>query len=276
MLKADTLKIQTEARNDTTKHVYVSTYAYDVDGRRTQLHIPWQLRAATNDAITYGYEAETGLLDTLQDLQLNKYFYGYDFKGQLTSVTYPGRYSQKIAYDSVGQVMGDTIHNDSSTVPPRVQFSFVRQSTFQWDARNKLLQSVDPVGFQTQMLNEYTGLGYLKTAYWHQYGCWGCDLGPYNTNEEIDTLSQDALGNRRTSTARHRVLQGINIYLDKTDTQNLGYEPSTVSCCPSNRDRSPILLRSPSTTTQPATRSRVTDQRYLPFIRDRVLLRSRR
>jgi RHS repeat-associated protein len=198
MLDTDVLKIQTYARDDTTKHVYSIKHTYDLDGRQTKLGIPYQLRAGS-DSIAYAYEAETGLLQTLTDLQGSQYTYGYDFMGQLTSLTYPGQYLQARYYDVDGRLVLDSIRNLSTAGFPRMP-NPVRSSAFRWDARNKLLLGGDGVRYRDTVTAGFSGIGNLTTSKWKQYGCTDCDLDPSTVHVVTEAYTVDALGNK-TQTA---------------------------------------------------------------------------
>lgn len=195
MLKTDSLWIQTVGRDDWSKHIYGLRRNYDFDGRLTRLDVPKQLGLTADTSVAYGYDAQTGAVQTLTALQASGYTFGYDFLGQLASVSYPGGYSQVRHYDADGRLSSDTIRNDGAAVYPRMPTALARATTLRYDARNKLIFSGDGVRFRDTLVTSYSGLGNLKRSLWLQYGCDRCDLPLDNTHAVREGHTQDALGN---------------------------------------------------------------------------------
>jgi RHS repeat-associated protein len=202
LIKTDSLRIQTVERNDWERHKYGIRYTYDLDGRRDSLFIPHQLRAGNDSAISYAYDPQLGFLQTLKDLQRNPYTFGYNPQGQLSFITYPGKYSRAISYDVDGRVIADTIRNDSTALYPRIPKALVRAARLFYDARNKLLQSGDSAGrFRDTLKASYTGLGNLSASLWIQHGCVNCDLSQGTRHATLEYVNQqDGLANRRLRT----------------------------------------------------------------------------
>lgn len=106
-LSADTLRTNIYAYyygSDFTRHVYGLNYSYDLDGRRTALHVPGQLAHAAGDSIAYGYDLETGVLATVTDPMRNVARYGYDDAGRLTSLTRSSG-TEQWTYDADGRMV---------------------------------------------------------------------------------------------------------------------------------------------------------------------------
>ena len=233
LMKTDSLRIQTVDRNDWEKHKYGIRYTYDLDGRRDSLYIPHQLRAGNDSAISYAYDPQLGFLLTLKDLQRNPYTFAYNLQGQLSSITYPGKYSRAISYDVDGRPTADTIRNDSTAAYPRIPQALVRAARSFYDARSKLLQSGDSAGrFRDTLKASYTGLGNLAASLWIQHGCVNCDLAQGTRHATLENVSQqDGLANRRLRTVVDAAVWGTfpnggwSGNPDVTDTST--YEPYT-------------------------------------------------
>ena len=210
LLKTDSLRIQTVDRSDWEQHKYGIRYTYDLDGRRDTLYIPHQLRAGNDSAISYAYDPQLGFLQILKDLQKNPYTFGYDLQGQLSSITYPGKYSRAIRYDVDWRFMGDTIRNDSTAAYPRIPKALVRAARLFYDARNKLLESGDSEGrFKDTLKVSYTGLGNVGASLWIQHGCPNCDLSQGTRHATLELVSeQDGLANRRLRTVVESAVWG--------------------------------------------------------------------
>src|SRR2546422_4248928 len=103
-----------------SQHVYGLGNHYDLDGRRVELDIPIQLGMYGLCCVFTSYDAQFGALASVADLQDAVYYLGYDARGQLASVTYPGAYSQFLSYDADGRVVADTIQNLGGTAYPRI------------------------------------------------------------------------------------------------------------------------------------------------------------
>lgn len=196
LLKTDSLWIQTVARDNWNTHSYGVRNTYDLDGHRTILAVPHQLGIGNDTTIGYAYDAQTGFINSLTDLQHNTYTLGYNFLGQLNSVMYPGLYHEGFQYDADGQLAADTVWNDGSWQYPRIQTTpYVRTMQLRYDARSKLLLSGDQIQLQDTVIATYTGLGNLSTTVLTQHGCAGCALDPNQRQKTTETYTQDALGN---------------------------------------------------------------------------------
>jgi YD repeat-containing protein len=170
LLETDSLRIRTLQGTDFTQHAYGLRPTYDRDGRRAALQIPTQLGIGSANTIRYGYEPQLGALTSVFDLQGNQYTYAYNNRGELTSIGYPGQYQERFGYDADGRLAADTILNLGGTAYPRIPASTVRQTRSAYDARDRMLWSGDPLGFQDTLRASYSGLGHLLRSDLIQHG----------------------------------------------------------------------------------------------------------
>lgn len=101
-LMLDTLQI---ARADLTfsGHAYGLAYAYDKNGRRTELTHPNNLLLTPTDKTRYAYDPAIGGLALVTDPASNAFGYDYDAQGRVWRSTTPGT-SVVFTYDGVGQL----------------------------------------------------------------------------------------------------------------------------------------------------------------------------
>lgn len=88
---------------DFDKHVHALRVTYDLDGRRTSLAHPTNLRPGTLDQI-YQYVPATGELQSVADVRGNLVSFSYDAEGRLRTTTYPGAWTDTRSYDEDGRV----------------------------------------------------------------------------------------------------------------------------------------------------------------------------
>jgi RHS repeat-associated protein len=196
LLETDTLRIQTVARNDWTRHVYGIRRTYDLDGRQTALAIPQQLGATGLAAsMAFAYDPQVGQLQTVTDLHGNPYGFTYNLRTELVGLTYPAQYRESFTYDADGRLMKDTVENFGSTAYPRLTTRWVRATAYDYDARGRLSASRDPGGWQDTLTLAYSGLGSLKTSSLSQRGqlLFGGGSARFTS---IESFSFDALANR--------------------------------------------------------------------------------
>jgi RHS repeat-associated protein len=155
-LLADTLKVQTLALNDTTKHVYVLGYTYDLNGRRTVMQHPGQLAPVSNAVTRYAYDPLTGELARVTDPLNNAFGFTYDQRGQLGQRSLPAGASQRYGYDDGGRIANEAIA--VPTVPYGVPLD---STTMAYDDRGKLLYSRNWRVQNEWTSNLYSGLGHL-------------------------------------------------------------------------------------------------------------------
>jgi RHS repeat-associated protein len=198
LIKLDSLRIQTVARDDWERHKYGLQLTYDLDGRRTVLAVPRQLGIGNDTTISYAYDPQLGVLQTLTDLQRNAYTFGYNLQADLSSLAYPAGsyYSEGLRYDPDGQLAADTIWNSGSANYPRIQSApLVRATRFFYDARHRLQLSGEGIQLRDTLRPTYTGLGNLKSTYWTEHGCTGCQLEPTDRHATGESFTMDAFAN---------------------------------------------------------------------------------
>lgn len=198
LLDTDSLRIQTVAHDDWTKHVYGVRHTYDLDGRQISLAIPAQLGApGLASSVPFTYEPQLGQLQSVSDLHGNAYTFTYNVLAQLTSLTYPAQYQENFTYDADGRLASDTVRNTGATTFPRLLTALVRATKYRYDAQGRLLRSSDPNGWQDTLNLSYSGLGHIATSKLTQHG-----QQLYGTNyigvrfATVETFTLDALGNR--------------------------------------------------------------------------------
>jgi RHS repeat-associated protein len=178
-----------------TNHIYTLTYAYDLDGRRIQLTHPAGIAPAGGQPTRWSYRAGTGELETVTDPSGNVLSYAYDARGDLASLTRPGNLVETFRYDQDGQLISQRLPN----LPYRNAIwgyttETLRNETFAYDWRGKLLQSRSFTGYREDLTAEYSGLGalYHSELYSESYSPPTNSTGIFTSNETYQT---DGLGN---------------------------------------------------------------------------------
>jgi RHS repeat-associated protein len=189
LLNTETQQIRTvapvSAGGNFTQHAYTLTYRYDLDGRRTVLKHPSQLAPTFGggpaDSVRFGYDAQIGELSTVYDPLGNLFTYTYSPRGELQSIQVPTGILDQRTYDADGNLVQ---HNVTGK----------RQTTLQYDARGKLLSSINASGYLDTTTATYDGLGYLESSRWvgHAYDV---NLGMFVRLVEGDAFDYDGLGN---------------------------------------------------------------------------------
>ncbi|HEY0025310.1 MAG TPA: PA14 domain-containing protein [Longimicrobium sp.] len=195
-LRADTLKIQTLALNDTTKHVYALGYTYDLNGRRTVLHHPAGLAPAAGAVTRYTYDPLTGELESVTDPLNHGFTFQYDQRGQLSSRTLPANARRGYGYDQDGRLTRDTLW-----VPTVLSGGPLDNMVAEYDQRGKLLFSNNLTRSEEWMRNRYSGLGHLV-----EYEQRSRALNHANDiikHRAYGTYQYDALGNTHVTTSSH-------------------------------------------------------------------------
>jgi RHS repeat-associated protein len=187
LLERETQKVQTAARNDTTKHVYVLQYGYDLDGRRTSLTHPSALAPSAGAATSYGYHAVTGALETVTDPLGNVFRYGYDNVGQLSSLQRGTSIFDAFLYDDDGRLRQYNLD------VPAALGGRITQTSITYDRRGKMLVSRNAVGMQDSLVATYSGLGHLVSSAEEAVGV--TQSGYLMIDKSNSQYSYDALGN---------------------------------------------------------------------------------
>ena len=176
-----------------TPHSYTLSYTYDANGRRTSLTVsPSTLFAGA--PMTWSYTS-WGALGSVSDIASNAYSYGYNGRGDLTSITYPGGVSETIGYDNAGRLATDQITRAGATTFPYPSSPTLRNFAATRNARGQILNGSDQAnagnGFPT---STYSGLGYLTTNQMTQTG-YQFRSGLLGTFTSTDNVTSDGLGN---------------------------------------------------------------------------------
>jgi RHS repeat-associated protein len=195
-LAADTLIVMPYTGADTTVHVYGLRYAYDLDGRRTQLTHPGtvapRVSGVVKDVVQYAYHPN-GQLATVTDVLGNQFRWAYDAAGRPDTLYYPGLIWEHWDYDPDSRI-AHRVERDSLFFGADSGFAsrFLHQDDFRYDARGKILRAADGSG--ETVYNGFTSLGTLARSGREPVS------GEYATEEGYHP---DALANNeRTWTAR--------------------------------------------------------------------------
>jgi RHS repeat-associated protein len=200
LLSSETQQIRTYAGSDTTSHVYTIGYEYTMEGQRRRVTYPSGLvRTAGNprDTVRYHYELASGLLDSIVDLQGNRYGYQHDVLNQLRVAAFPGGITQVRSYDVVGRLIADSIRNQSGS-----QYAWtdtvLRRFKAYYNARDLADSTRNFVGRLDSLKSSYAGLGHVVST---QYGDRAKNYLNFIVNySSSDQLRYDALGNVLSAT----------------------------------------------------------------------------
>ena len=152
LLESETQRVRTVNGTDFSQHVYTVEYRYDLNGRLVGLKHPTQLGPAANgrDSTTYTYHAH-GPLSRITDALGAAVTFSYDTRGDLRDLTFPGAVYDHRDYDDDGRLTVHTLMAGSG---------YLRNTRFRYDARNKLLQSMNTAGWKDTLTAKYSGQGH--------------------------------------------------------------------------------------------------------------------
>ena len=142
----DTLRLR--KYGDTTDtafltHVYVTTFGYDLEGRRSRLTHPTNIDPGSAVDQLYTYDA-TGALLSVRDVKSNYFRFYYDAQGRPDSLTSPGGW-ERYTYDADGRMIartdnagGSLLQRDSLTYDQRGMIATVAYvgGSIGWTASN--------------------------------------------------------------------------------------------------------------------------------------------
>jgi RHS repeat-associated protein len=161
LLQSERQRIRPYHGNDFRTHDYTLTYAYDLNGRRTELHHPRRLAV----------EGDGHLWRQAQDPTTQ---YRYSGLGELERVTDPLGHGVNFRYDLNGGIhtseRGSTretlVHDDDGRLLERSEFGGGpgRRDHYTYDGRGRIL-TVDSRVQGDRVENTYTGIGALAFAY---------------------------------------------------------------------------------------------------------------
>jgi RHS repeat-associated protein len=185
----DSLFIRWYDPASTNSHAYGLSYQYDVDGRRTTLKHPNQLAprqgATVYDMTTYAYDTITGLPTRITDPLGNRFAFQYNTRDDLQSTVYPfdATGTEQYTYDLDGRLRTLTLANHDAQL---------RQVTYRYDARDKLLGWRNGVMMKDTLTSRYSGLGHITYSRARFAGVNQAGQGVAST--VINTFANDALG----------------------------------------------------------------------------------
>jgi YD repeat-containing protein len=178
---------------DASQHRMCVSYGYDVGSRRTRLITP------TGD-ITYGYIAATGQLETITGPTGQSIGFGYDLRGQLTSILRPGPINETMQYTLDGE-----LERNALTV---VGFgpASLRDAALQYDVRGKMLSYRNRIGIRDTVATAFSPMGHVASSRHVGYGV-NQTSGSVRT-DGTETMVHDALGNMRSASLRVETVSG--------------------------------------------------------------------
>ena len=191
LLESETQRVNTVNGRDFSKHVYTVEYRYDLNGRLAGVKHPAQLGPAASgrDSTTYAYHAH-GPLSRVTDALGAAVNFSYDTRGDLRDLTFPGAVYDHRDYDDDGRL---TVHTLTAGT------GYLRNTRFRYDARNKLLQSMNSAGWRDTLTAKYSGHGHTVHGTLVTYGFNTPDHPvKYNSTE---TSKFDAMGTRFEATS---------------------------------------------------------------------------
>jgi RHS repeat-associated protein len=180
-LAADTLEIATEAGSLAGRHRYVTTFGYDLEGRRTGMTVPDSLApSSTQNQFQYAYDAQTGALRSVADPLGNAYSFAQRLDGALDTLRLPGSIVESYRYDPDGRMTRRlrahadaswtyALYDDSLAYTPRGKVGY---ASF-LDGSSRM---------------DYDGLGHLAHSFTH-------DALAHASQDSEEEYRADALGN---------------------------------------------------------------------------------
>ncbi len=195
-LRGDTLQVAT-ILGPFSGHVYINHFAHDRNGRRTSTEVPSIFAIGTRDTINYAWDPQIGELSQVKDIAGNAITMTYNARREPLETAYPGNYTRALAWDADGRMLRDTVRNGGGTAAPRWPYAAVRMINLPfYDARGKILQSIDGSFFADVTKATYSGLGLDLTAKFQQQG--DNQTGSTTFFGSQETFTYDPLANMST------------------------------------------------------------------------------
>ena len=213
--------------NDTTfsAHVYTLQFTYDLDGQRTKIKHPDVLVGAADSAVWYYNYGSNNLMQAV-DLLGKVHSFSFDSLNQQVERSDPGGIYEEYRYNVDGTLALDSIQNNS-TSPNRYTDSFLRQTRFSYDARQKESSGVNGAGMKDHPHMLYSGLGFLRQSIDTSQKQVG-DPSAWTTNEifTYDAFANQVLVTRATTSfpwpgETSNVQAGENFYYAPDSTGRL-------------------------------------------------------
>jgi RHS repeat-associated protein len=143
-------------------HDYTVGYVYDLNGRRTKLAVPASLApvvgGVAKDTARFAYDSVMAGLTTVGDLLDRPFTYSYDGGDAVTTIAMPGGYEDRFRYTLDGLLSRDSVIRVSGGVFRAKRFVYN-------DARGKVTQIADSVGFRDTLGTRYSGLGHVDSTF---------------------------------------------------------------------------------------------------------------
>jgi RHS repeat-associated protein len=211
---------QLEIRNDTGStfgHSFLTSNHYDLNGRRTSLHLPSQLvPSGTRDSITFAWDSVTSELRQVVDPLANAYSFAYTLRSEPRALIVPGDYERRWTYDPDGSLSLESLVNLGTTTGGRAPLATLQATRYSYDAAGRRLTADDSLGFREVDRFAYTGLGYLASSSMQQdttLRLSGSTPVRWATREVV---TYDGLGNMATN------FTADTLYVGSTPVKNTG------------------------------------------------------
>jgi len=190
MLQQEVQSIRNYASLDSTTHVYTVGFVYDLDGRRTEVTLPTQLRPSlTGTRTQYGYDSVTGDLTQITDALGNVFNAYYDMTGRMDMLQRPGSVWETFAYDADGNLTYNSVTGILGSS---------RSESYIYDNAGQLLIRW---GNTDESQYRYSGLGHVVFSNNQEER-----VNPYALAREMEEIRLDALGNiERINSLRQNV-----------------------------------------------------------------------
>ena len=195
-LLGETLGIRNRSRAAIT-NTYTMVYTYDRNGRRTARTVgPSSLFAG---APMRSFYSSWGAVDSVTDIASNRFAFGYNAKGELTSTTYPGNVQQTRTYDVLGRDSTDRIVRSGTTGWPYFSNTLLRDFTVtKRNGRGQIITAADASSLSGAVPSvSYDSVGRLLRSRLVQRGYQ--NIASATTSYVAgDTMTYDGLGNLLT------------------------------------------------------------------------------
>ncbi len=202
VLLTEALSIRTADRSGFSGHLYAVANTYDADRRRTGTSLTPTALFGSN-ALAYAY-GTAGLLDGVIDAQGFSYTFGYNTRGDLITVSYPGLIASTLGYDNDGFLSSESLSNQGVAFPREPSTTLRSFGVTSRNGRGQILQATDAGLGNERVVSGYDGLGRLTTSNLHQAVV--TVFGTTATYGSGDGYSYDGLGNRLAGTEADTVL----------------------------------------------------------------------
>ena len=117
MLKTETLKLAqwsgAGGSSPSFTHTYVTSYAYDKNGRRTSLTYPTAIAPSTSqNVVRYNYDP-SGELQSVTDLLNRQFTFAYNWRGERTELKMPGAILDSLMRDDEGLLTRQSVRTSA-------------------------------------------------------------------------------------------------------------------------------------------------------------------